>query len=66
MQIIDSVPAHTLEVGDLALVEGDQLEVTSIDDTDPDTLVVSGYSHDDGGIVDHPVPAFDLIDLWSA
>jgi len=66
IQTIDTVPAYSLEEGDQVIVEGDLIEIRSIQETDdPDEIVIRGYSHTDGDTVTLSLFADDTYDLWS-
>lgn len=66
LNIFDSVPAHTVEVGDQIIIDGDPIEVKSIDDDrpDPDEILFIGYSHESGDRVEYPVYFADEYDVW--
>ena len=64
--VIDTVPAHTLEVGDQIIVEDDYVEIKEIAESlDVDEVVVRGYSHVSGDTVEYSLYADDEYDLWS-
>lgn len=65
MNIIDNISADTIEVGDQILIEGDPIEVKSINETDDiDEIVISGYSHDTGDTETYSLFADDYFDVW--
>lgn len=66
MIITDCVPAYTLEVSDQVLINGDPIEITSIVDTDDiDEVLIRGFSHDTGDIVEYGLYADDEFEIWS-
>jgi hypothetical protein len=66
VDIIDTVPAFSIEVGDQILVDGDPIEVRSISETDDlDEIVIRGYSHDSGDTETYSLFADDTYDVWA-
>lgn len=67
IQILDTIQADQIEDGDQIAVYGDHLEDVTISDhaTDPDLIVVMGYSHDEGDRVAYDVRYSDSVDVWS-
>ena len=67
MEIYDTVDADQVEPGDLIVIEGQQVEVTSVFDEDPygETILIKGYSHSTGDIETFEVLYIDSFDLWS-
>lgn len=66
MNIIDTVPAYSIEPNDQILVEGDPIEVHTVrEGNDVDEIVVTGYSHESGDLVTYSLFADDLFDLWA-
>lgn len=64
--IIDQIPAYSIEVGDQILIDGDPIEVTALDSTDDvDEVIVRGYSHDTGDVETYSLFADDIYDVWS-
>jgi hypothetical protein len=64
--IYDRVPAYSIEVGDQIIVDGDEIEVTDVHDTeDLDEIVVTGYSHVTGDTETYSLFADDSFDLWT-
>ena len=65
-EIIDTVPAYSIEVGDQIIVDGDYIEVKSITETDDlDEIIVKGYSHITGDTEAYELYADDTFDVWS-
>lgn len=63
--VIDNISADTIEVGDRVIIEDDRIEVNSVAETDDiDEIVVSGYSHNTGDIVEYSLYADDYFDVW--
>ena len=66
VNIIDTVPAFSIEAGDQILVDGDPIEVKRIEETDDvDEVVVIGYSHDTGDTERYSLYADDTYDVWA-
>ncbi len=66
IEIIDTVAAYSIEVGDQIIVEGDYVEVKEVRETeDVNEVVVVGYSHVSGDTVTYELFADDQYDLWS-
>ena len=66
VNIIDTVPAFSIEPGDQILVDGDPIEVKRIEETDDvDEVVVIGYSHDTGDTERYSLYADDTYDVWA-
>jgi hypothetical protein len=66
MNIIDTIQADQIEVGDQILVDGDPIEVRSLPDTyDLDEVVVVGYSHETGGIETYSLPFDYDVEIWA-
>lgn len=66
MNIIDTISADSIEVGDQIIVEGDPIEVTYVGETeDIDEVVVKGYSHDTGDREVYSLFADDYYDIWA-
>ena len=67
MNIIDSIQADTIEVGDQILVDSDPIEVTAIRDDENDgyAVIVSGYSHESGDKVEYTLPFDYDVELWA-
>lgn len=67
LNIFDSVPAHTVEVGDQIIIDGDPIEVRKVED-DPEAPVegirFTGYSHETGDTVVYDVYFDDEYDVW--
>ena len=64
--IIDTIPAYSIEVGDQIIVDGDYIEVRTVVETDDvDEIVVTGYSHDSGDTETYSLFADDEYDVWS-
>ena len=65
MNIIDNISADTIEVGDQILIEGDPIEVRSVQTTDDiDEVIVMGYSHESGDTERYSLFADDYFDVW--
>lgn len=67
VQIIDSVPAWTLEEGDQIVVNGDLVILGHITDTDEDNqIILSGENLSDvAGDDSWTIDADTVIDIWS-
>lgn len=66
MNILDTIDADQIEVGDQILVDGDPIEVDDITDTDDlDEVVIHGFSHDSGDRVEIPLPYNYRVDVWA-
>jgi hypothetical protein len=66
MNILFTVDADEIEVGDQIIVDGDPIEVTSVSDSnDPDEVVVKGYSHDTGDSVEYNLYFADQFEVWA-
>lgn len=66
MNIIDTVSADTIEIGDQIVVDGDLIEVTAVlDSSDPDEVIVRGFSHESGDSETYSLFADDYFDLWA-
>lgn len=67
MTVIDSIAAWQIDEGDQIIVEGDPIEVAVVihSTTDPDEILVAGYSHESGDYVEYPLYADDSFDLWT-
>lgn len=68
LNIIDRVPAHTIETGDQIIIDGDPIEVKVVKD-DPEAplegIRLIGYSHESGDTVTYDVYFDDHYDVWS-
>lgn len=65
MNVIDTITADQIEVGDLVAVEGDNLTVTHVSD-EGTVIVVSGESLVEGDKVTHVLCDIDSVDLLGA
>lgn len=66
VNIIDTISADTIEVGDQILIEGDPIEVTYVGETeDIDEIIVKGFSHDSGDSETYSLYADDYFDIWA-
>lgn len=66
MNIIDSITADTIEVGDQILIDGDPIEVTFVGESnDIDEVIVRGFSHDTGDSETYPLYADDRFNVWA-
>lgn len=65
--VFDSVPAHTIEAGDQVMLDGDPVEVKSVEwaTDDGDAIIIKGYSHETGDSITYTVFADDMYDLWA-
>lgn len=67
IQIIDTVDADEVEVGDQILIDGDPVEVTWVGD-DPEAPLegvrITGWSHESGDTVTYDLWFGDRVDLW--
>jgi hypothetical protein len=64
--VLYSTPAHTLEVADQVIIEGDLVEVRNILETeDVDEVVVLGYSYTTGDVERFELFADDEYEIWS-
>ena len=64
MKIYDSIYASTLEVGDYAILGGEETYIKQIDDND-DHLVVHAYSFETGDDETYLIDPDSIIELWS-
>lgn len=66
MNIIDSISADTIEVGDQILIDGDPIEVKAVmEGDDIDEVIVKGYSHESGDTETYSLYADDYFDVWA-
>lgn len=66
VDIIDTISADSIEVGDQILIDGDPVEVKSVEATDDiDEVIVRGYSHETGDTETYSLFADDMYDVWS-
>lgn len=65
MTVHDTITADQLEIGDLAVIHGDQTEVHYIEDYGQN-IFVRALSHESGDIVEYTLGPDEPIDLWSA
>lgn len=66
INILDTIDADQIEVGDQILVDGDPIEVDDITETDDlDEVVVHGFSHESGDRVVIPLPYNYRVDVWA-
>jgi len=64
--IIDTISADTIEVGDQIIIDGDPIEVTYVGETDDlDEIIVKGFSHETGDRETYSLFADDYYDVWS-
>lgn len=64
--IIDTIPAYAIEVGDQVIIDGDYIEVSSVEETnDIDEIVVRGFSHISGDSETYSLFADDDFDIWA-
>lgn len=68
MEILYTVIASEVEVGDLILIDGERMEVTNVGDTPDDTegVRLTVVSHDEGESNTIDVCYDERIDVWSA
>ena len=67
MDVIDCVPAHTLESGDLISLYDDEIEVREIlEDSSPIGVSFTGYSRLHDSVETYEVPMDRLIDILGA
>ena len=67
MDILYTVTADQIEVGDFILIEGDPIEVKRLEETDDlDEVVVIGYSHETGDSERDELYADDEFGVWGA
>lgn len=68
MNIIDTIQADQIEVGDQILVDLDPIEVSYVGE-DPEAplegIRVRGYSHESGDSVTYDLYFADDVDVWS-
>lgn len=68
MNIIDTIQADQIEVGDQILVDLDPIEVSYVGD-DPEAplegIRVMGYSHESGDTVTYDLYFSDDVNVWS-
>lgn len=65
-EVIDTVPAYSIEPGDQIIVDGDYIEVKCVEETDDiDEIIVKGYSHVTGDTETYSLYADDDYDVWS-
>lgn len=66
MNIIDTIAADTIEVGDQILIDGDPIEVKFVLESDDiDEVIVGGYSHETGDTETYSLYADDCFDFWA-
>ena len=66
VNILYTVSADTIEVGDQIIVDGDKIEVSYVGYTDDiDEIVVKGFSHDTGDTETYSLYADDYYDVWA-
>jgi hypothetical protein len=67
MNILYTLTADQIEVGDQILVDGDPIEVTAIEDDADDNwaVVVKGFSHDTGDRETYSLPADYTVSVWA-
>lgn len=67
MEVIDSVPAHTLEAADTISLGTDEIEIREILDCDiPNKVMFSGYSLVSGMVKPYTVSADLLVNILGA
>lgn len=65
-EIIDNISADTIENGDQIIIEGDLIEVKTVEPTsDPDEVLVHGYNNTTGDMESFSLYADDYYDVWS-
>lgn len=66
MNIIDTIDAWQIEVGDQILVDNDPIEVKRTDENQDDySIVVTGWSHDSGDDVEYTLPFDYTVEVWA-
>jgi hypothetical protein len=66
LTILYSTPAHTLEVGDQIIVDGDYITIVNIKETDDiDEVVVAGVSMETGDREVYSLYADDEFEVWT-
>lgn len=67
MNILFAVQADQIEPTDQIVVDGDHIEVKSVEDdpNDDSAIIVRGWSHDEGDMVEYPLCYDDDVDVWS-
>lgn len=64
--IIDNIPAWSIVEGDQILIDGDPIEVKTVEETsDNDEIIVMGYSHETGDSERYSLYAHDTFSIWS-
>jgi len=67
MEIIDNISADTIEVGDLLIIEGVQVEVRAIvPSDDPDEVCIRAWSYESGDVETFELYADDYFEVWTA
>jgi len=67
MDILYTISADAIEVGDFILIEGDPIEVKRIEPTeDIDEVVVTVFSHDTAATETYSLYADDEFGVWGA
>lgn len=66
MQTFFEVDADQVEVGDQIIVDGDPIEVTSIDDDGSDYFYIlfRGFSHESGDSVQYRLHFKHSVEIW--
>lgn len=65
-EIIDNISADTIGSGDQIIIDGDLIEVKSVEDTaDIDEVLVHGYNNTTGDMETFSLFADDYFDVWS-
>jgi hypothetical protein len=62
--VYDTISADAIEVGDLIILNMDELEVTDVIDSG-DSIMVKGLSFITGDAATYIVPADQKVDLWT-
>lgn len=66
MNILDTIDADQIEVGDQILIDGDPIEVDDLGETEDDSeIIVYGFSHESGDRVNIPLPYDYRVDVWA-
>lgn len=66
MNILDTIDADQIEVGDQILIDGDPIEVDDLGETEDDSeIIVYGFSHESGDRVSIPLPYDYRVDVWA-
>lgn len=63
----DTIDADQIEDGDQIIIDGEPIEGVTVHDdpSDPDAVIVKGFSWETGDAVEHTLPYDYSVDVWS-